>query len=597
MPGQGIDNALTHLRQAYAQPASVERDSVVMHNGNYLAEAYSGGNEELARQYIDTIKDVALRSEWPKAMGLYYRALGKLYDRRGNFREALEYYTQAIDAFKAAGDRSAYLVYTTILKAFVLNNNGLTDDCRLLLEEIQPLAEALENKNYLAWILDNYGDHSFYPAYGRIDYRQALEHYKEVEAILPGVTNMMIIADNAHGLAGCYLRLGEEQLAATYQEKALAIAKEHGLHSVIFAVYGYMADVYEGKGEFDKAIENRLLSLDYARQTDWIEMEARAQSNIAYTYKAAGEFEKALHHFEILHTIEDSLSRYDVQARYGELEAKYQAGQKDLEIEALKLRNLRLMRNVLILVLLGGLLFLAYYLWVNRKLRQQNVDLQRKNAEIQAALIQGQNQERRRMSLELHDNINAKIAATKWMLETLQSEDRPENEQNLITTLINSVTEIYEDVRFISHNLVPKDVATRSLDEIFEQLVDNLNHNQRIHFTLATTGTPPGLDEVVKMHAYSVVMELVNNVMRHSGSENATISLTCDNQSLVISVHDDGRGFDPDAAHSGMGLKNVRGRAQSLHGSMHAQPAEDRGTVITVTLPLGHHIRKQEVTH
>lgn len=83
------------------------------------------------------------------------------------------------------------------------------------------------------------------------------------------------------------------------------------------------------------------------------------------------------------------------------------------------------------------------------------------------ALTEGQNIERKRMAIELHDNINAKIAAAKWIMETINTPDKSIQERNVIDQLVETMSDIYEDVRFISHNLVPKELETKNLSEIF----------------------------------------------------------------------------------------------------------------------------------
>ncbi|MFZ1678806.1 MAG: hypothetical protein WAT91_16100, partial [Saprospiraceae bacterium] len=242
--GQGIDSMLVSLRKTHVWPASYQKDSALVYQYSYLAEGYSGQNDSLALRYIDSIKQKLTNPVLNKTEGLYLRAIGKYHDRRGEFKEALNFYTQAIESLEKNGDQSELVAYAYILKAFVLNNNGLIDECNKTLEQIRPLAEKLDNKNYLSWILDAYGDHLFYSAFGHQDFQRALDYYLQVEALLPQVKSIQIKADNAHGIGGCYLRLGNEKKALEYNNLALDIAKKNNLKAVIFSVYGDMADVY-----------------------------------------------------------------------------------------------------------------------------------------------------------------------------------------------------------------------------------------------------------------------------------------------------------------------------------------------------------------
>jgi signal transduction histidine kinase len=583
---QGVDHALKNLTAIHAQPSSTEKDSALAHEYNYLAEAYSGGQDSLAQIYIDSLTHLLQHTKWPKTEGLQLRAKGKYHDRRGEFELALDYYTQSIDAFRRAGDQSDYLAYTYILKAFVLSNNGLFDECEKTLNEIRPLAEKLPNKNFLAWILDWHGDQYFYSSFQQQDFAKAVKYYHEVEALLPDVRNAMIKADNAHGLAGCYMRLGQVDKALEYRDRALEIAKQNNIHAVTMAVYSDLADVLEERGDFNESLRYRNLSLEYAKQVGWIEMEARMLRNLAFGYKAAGDHEKALQFFEEFKEVEDSLSRFEVQTKYHDLEAKYESGKKDLKIQQLKAGKLQIFLYVLGVILIGGILFLDYYRRTNKKLVQHNRELQQKNVEIQMALTEGQNIERKRMAIELHDNINAKIAAAKWMLETINTPDKSEDEKHVIDRLVESMRDIYEDVRFISHNLVPKDLETKSLNEIIQQLVQNLNHNQKITFTFTTEGQEPLLDTGLKLQCYAMIMELVNNTLKHSGCQHASIQLHFSEDALRIQVEDDGKGFDPEKVESGVGLKNLATRLNAVSGKILYQTPGHGGSAIDIQVPV-----------
>ncbi|RLD19359.1 MAG: hypothetical protein DRI69_08560, partial [Bacteroidetes bacterium] len=393
-----IDRALEDISKVIDNPQSIERDSILIYNYYFLSEKYRGRDEDTTKEYISRIDAFRGQTEWPKVEGLYYRAVGRLFDQQGRFPDALDAYSHAIEAFEAVGDQTQYICYVYIYKAFVLLNTGLYKECEAQLKIIEPVAEKLENKDCLAYILDAYGDLNYYPAFGRMDYEKALEYYLEVEKLLPYVTRKRFVADNANGLAGVYLRLGMEERATYYRDIALKEAEKHGFRYVTFAVYSDLADAYVEAGNFEDAIRYRLLARDYVSEDGWILMESRAENNLAWTYKLAGDYQNALAHFERFWEIEDSLSRFQVQQRYAELQTKYESGKKDLEIQNLKADKLRWLRNLLFGLLFFGVAFVIYNIRMNDKLINQNAELQSKNDEISAALMQGRNIERKRMA-------------------------------------------------------------------------------------------------------------------------------------------------------------------------------------------------------
>lgn len=585
--GQIPDSAIfISIAEAESMPPTVDRDSTLAHSYNLIAEDRAGKNDSVAEVYLSKLQQLMEESRWKKAPGLYFRALGKYHDRRGDYQEALDAYTRSIEEFQRTNDASQYIAYAYIYKAFLLSNNGLFDEGFGYLEEIEPVAARLENKDCYAFILDAYGDRHFYPFFGQRDIPTALEFYKQVEEILPETTRPMIATDNAHCLAGCYMRLGQEELAQEYIDKAIRQSEVFGTPSVIFAVYGDLADFHEERGNYEEAIPFRIKSLEYAKKEHWIEMEARGEKNLAFTYKAAGDFENALSHFERWQALEDSISRYSVQERYAELQTKYESGKKDLEIEKLKAQNLALWRNILIIALLTGIGFLIYFRRLNKKLQRQNTELQLKNEQIQAALTEGRSLERKRMAIELHDNVNAKIAATKWMMESLENENNTPEENQLIQSIVNQITEVYEDVRFISHNLVPKEIEERTLTGLLDELVYNLNKNQRIHFELHASDQLPVLSNTQKLQVYSMIMELINNVLKHSESTRTDIRIDGDNKKLRFTVTDNGKGFTDETDSGGTGLRNVEARLIAMRGEMTVRNNQPSGANIEIEVPV-----------
>ena len=209
-----------------------------------------------------------------------------------------------------------------------------------------------------------------------------------------------------------------------------------------------------------------------------------------------------------------------------------------------------------------------------------------KNEQIQAALTEGRSLERKRMAIELHDNVNAKIAATKWMLESLENETNTPEENQMINSIVNQITEIYEDVRFISHNLVPKEIEERTLTDLLDELVYNLNKNQRIHFELITSETLPTLTNTQKLQVYSMIMELINNVLKHSESTRTEIRITGDTDKLKFTVKDNGKGFSESADNGGTGLRNVEARLVAMHGEMTVRNNQPSGANIEIEVPV-----------
>lgn len=581
-----LDSLIHEISTLGKQSSSFQRDTAVILSLSLLTERSINLGDSRKDFFLDSLKRFTQQSNWPKGKGLYERALGKKNDVQGNYTQALHHYDNAIRLLKKAGGDPYELSYAYVLAGFVLNNNGLTNKCLNYLNEALPYAKATKNKNNLCWIYDFLGDYNYYDSFGIRNYKKALYYYQEVEKNIPYTTSPTLKADNPHCLANAYMKLGDEKRANEYRDKALKIAKLYNNRVVIFATYADLADIYQQRKQYDRAIEYRKASLDYARQSGWKEMESRAESYIYTTYKLAGDYQNALRYFEAHKAHEDSLGRFSVQKAYNELQIKYEAGKQQLRITDLENEKLLQTRNFLMGLSVLGILFTGFILWSNRKLKSKNEELKTKNREIENALLKGQTIERKRVASELHDNLNTKIAALRWRLEALDTSKYPEADQKIHAGVVQSLEDVYADIRLISHNLLPPELETHGIAIAFQKLIEKLNSNTKTKFHLVVNDFKERLNPKIEYQLYSITLELVNNVLKHAQAQQVWMSLSKNEESVSLTVSDDGVGFQQKQSPEGVGLRNVSSRVEALQGKWQVESKSNSGTKVMVEVPV-----------
>jgi signal transduction histidine kinase len=581
-----LDSLIQEIGTLRTQSPSLQRDTAIILSLSLLTERSLNLGDARKQYFLDSLKRFTQQTNWLKGLGLYERALGKQNDVKGNYTEALKHYDNAIQLLKKAGGDSYELGYAYVLAAFVLNNNGLTNKCLEYLNEALPYAKATKNKNNLCWIYDFLGDYNYYDSFGIRNYKKALYYYREVEKNIPYTTSPTLKADNPHCLANAYMKLGDEKRANEYRDKALKIAKFYNNRVVIFATYADLADIYQQRKQYDKAIEYRKASLDYARQSGWKEMESRAESYIYTTYKLAGDYQNALRYFEAHKAHEDSLGRFSVQKAYAELQTKYEAEKQQLRITDLENEKLLQTRNFLGGLSILGILLTGFILWSNRKLKSKNEELKTKNREIEAALLKGQTIERKRVASELHDNLNTKIAALRWRLEALDTSKYPEADQKIHAGVLQSLEDVYADIRLISHNLLPPELETHGISVALQKLIEKLNSNTKTEFHLVTNNLTERLNPKTEYQLYSIALELVNNVLKHAQAQQVWMSLSKNEDSVSLTVSDDGVGFQQKESPEGVGLRNISSRVEALQGKWQVESKPNSGTKVTAEVPV-----------
>jgi signal transduction histidine kinase len=214
-----------------------------------------------------------------------------------------------------------------------------------------------------------------------------------------------------------------------------------------------------------------------------------------------------------------------------------------------------------------------------------------------AAFVQAaQEEERRRVAVDLHDDLGQRLAALKLNMHALEQEMARGGEprQQRYERLLGDVDRIIGEVRRISHNLRPMALDDFGLRVALEMLCKDVERAHGIKTHMRMSGSVPALRNTqVDIALYRIAQGALSNVAKHSGAGNAAVSLAGDERSVVMSVEDDGHGFDVASVRktrerSGLGLIAMRERAEMLGGSFEITSSVDTGTRVEVVIPLAH---------
>ena len=207
-----------------------------------------------------------------------------------------------------------------------------------------------------------------------------------------------------------------------------------------------------------------------------------------------------------------------------------------------------------------------------------NKKLQTKNKEISAALLRGQTTERQRVAIDLHDNLGSTISSIKYSLEAIDRSRMNADELAVQENLYSLLDKAYNDVRLLSHNLLPEEFEKLGLAETLKSFVRKMNKNSNIKFELAVDVNFGRADKKVEFELYSICLELVNNIIKHSKATEAKISLSRTEKHIGLIVSDNGIGtFKNDS--DGRGMKNIQARVDAIGGRWIVKAKEGEGFV------------------
>lgn len=217
------------------------------------------------------------------------------------------------------------------------------------------------------------------------------------------------------------------------------------------------------------------------------------------------------------------------------------------------------------------------------ELLRANTELLRKNEEVEEALVKGQTQERQRVASELHDNLGGLLAAARMSIKVLNPNQLAPREQQIYQSALELISDAYQEVRLISHNLLPEELEKTGLAESLRRLVEKLNLNDYVRFHLDDSGLTERLGKQTEFHLYNICLELTNNILKHSGATEAHLRFERNGNQIVLTVTDDGRGLQAGRTTDGIGMKNIRTRVENIGGTLRIDSSPG-GTTFLITL-------------
>ena len=207
---------------------------------------------------------------------------------------------------------------------------------------------------------------------------------------------------------------------------------------------------------------------------------------------------------------------------------------------------------------------------------------------IAQAIVDAQEKERAEIGKELHDNINQILSTTKLYLELAKNDDK--ERLSLINRSAGNIHNAIREIRNISRSLVPASIGDLGLLDSLTDFVESVRTTRAIHVEFYPVGNfDAGVSDNVKLMLFRIIQEQVNNVMKHSGARNLIIELGLEKAEnrIELNITDDGKGFDPgNVPNKGLGLSNIRSRADLFGGKVTILSAPGEGCKLRVQVPI-----------
>ena len=219
---------------------------------------------------------------------------------------------------------------------------------------------------------------------------------------------------------------------------------------------------------------------------------------------------------------------------------------------------------------------------LENELNEQRVTRQR---QITEAVIVAQEKERTEIGKELHDNVNQILGASNLYINTAMTDDEMRHE--LLERSTELVSKAINEIRKISKSLITPGLREIGLIESIEDVIDDMKlarADLAIELDLQNISEEQ-IEDKRKLTVFRIVQEQLNNIVKHARATRVLIRLSMEGPDLVVTVTDNGVGFDVGRHRKGVGITNIISRAELFSGKVEIQSQPGDGTTLTVCLP------------
>jgi signal transduction histidine kinase len=221
-----------------------------------------------------------------------------------------------------------------------------------------------------------------------------------------------------------------------------------------------------------------------------------------------------------------------------------------------------------------------------RMLRQSEDDLRR----LAGRLIYAQEEERSRLARELHDDLAQRLAVFAIDIGKLEKQlmDPPAAAQEELREMKENIIKISQDVHDLSRQLHPSILDDLGLIKAVESECMNFSRREGIEIAFNHENIPTGIPKDISLSLYRIIQEGLMNISKHACADHISVSLRGIDRDVLLSVQDDGIGFDSAEVKEkpGLGFSSMHERVRLIHGELSIKSQPEKGTLITVRAPL-----------
>jgi signal transduction histidine kinase len=597
-------DSLFHIWNTTKEPDSIRAKAY----NRLILEYYTYNKPDSAYIMIKDLEQFVLDKNIKRSLGGVLITLGNTEISLGNNAKATENYIQALKLFQKYNNKKG--------EGAALNNIGRSfkiswdfDKALNYYHQSLEINKTIKDSLQIALNLTNIGN--IYAERFKSD--EAIRYFEQSIEISNKINDLKGTAVTTLNLGTIFLQKKEYSKGITIINDALDTSKIINAKDIEVNALKVLMSHYYSMKQYDKSIFYSNKCLNISKELSNKTMMKDCYSILYEIYKETGNYKLANRYLEDRLLLDIKIENIKSNQKLQRLEIdRYRIIDSLNKVEeTIKLNFLhqseiqqKNIEKTNLIVAWGGSLsaisILAFIIFRSakqkaKKERQEQIEEKEKilkDLELSTidAMIQGQEKERERLAVDLHDSVGATLSAARMQFDFLvKNQNDAKYSEELIKKTSRLLEDAYIEIRSMAHLKNSGVMAKNGLLPAVKKLSSNASSTNGLIFEVQSFGLEKRLENSLEISIFRIIQELVTNVIKHANATKGIVHLTNHDDNLNIMVEDNGIGFNPKLVtktKTGMGITSIDKRVERLEGEFTIESKKNQGTTIIIDIPL-----------
>ncbi|MCC6288604.1 MAG: sensor histidine kinase [Chitinophagaceae bacterium] len=399
---------------------------------------------------------------------------------------------------------------------------------------------------------------------------------------------------------------GNLNAADEYYAKALEVTERNNVRTLKTSLLLRRYYIKELQGQYKEALA--ITKKIYFEYNDFLTPNDKLlQLNHMMTMEEnLGDIKAALDLHKKYIQLSDSIQANNVSVKVQDLEKKYEAKEKETQIiklnQVAQAQQLQIQKNRQWMYLLGSAIVLLTGFFIARQmiarnrnkiamqeaeLLQQRIGKMKQEQHIShfAAVLEGQEQERKRLAIDLHDGLGGSLSGIRLKLSKMIQDDEmqsaTQHKNGSLKHIAGELDRSINDLRHIARNMMPESLLKYGLTEAIKDFCRSMG-SENVEITFQSYDVAENLAQSTQIMIFRILQELITNAVKHAKAKHILAQCLQQGKTFSITVEDDGKGFEVANDFEGIGLTTLKSRVKFLDGKLDIHSEKEVGTTINI---------------